>query len=380
MSGSQQGPSEQDPMAITRESLPDLGTLLRRAPVGMAVLDRECRFLCVNDKLAEMNGIPAEAHTGRHAEAVLPEGWPEIGSVVDQVLRAPAATAEQEFTTEHPGEPGATRSWRATWYPVEARDGVAAVAVMVEDVTPLRRAEAGLTQAVASRDEFLSFVSHELRGPLTIIQGYASLLSKRADLNSVELWRTAIDEMFQETARLNEILSNLLAMARLDQGKQVTLGPLVLDTALRRVVDEFQELSSRQVSLLLPEGPTTVRGNEGLLSQVVRNLLSNAEKYSPEGSPIAVEARDANDCEVLAVMDQGEGFEERDAEKLFEPFYRGPESHRRPGLGIGLTVSRRLVDIMGGEIWVETKRGVGSTFFFTLPKYIPLVHTGIEGC
>jgi PAS domain S-box-containing protein len=244
------------------------------------------------------------------------------------------------------------------------------VAVLITDITEQKIAEHELRTASTLKDEFLSLVSHELRTPLTVIRGSASILDRYTDLPD-STRKEIVQDMIKESDRLNRVVENMLALGRLQAGEKPPIEPLMVSRAVEQSVARFldDQLSNRIRIGPLAHG-VIVLGVEGYVEQILHNFLSNAYKYSPPDATVTVSARQEGRFVRISVADRGRGLV--NPESLFTPFYRDPESSRTtPGLGLGLAVSKRLVEAMDGEISGATRRGGGSVFSFTLPVQAP---------
>lgn len=243
--------------------------------------------------------------------------------------------------------------------PTEA--GQASRIVVVRDVTQARNGE-------AAREAFLGVLSHELRTPVTTIFGFAKVLRRRSR-------RTDQAEMLAdieiEADRLYRIVEDLLALSRLQAGITVEGEPLLLQHLAPPVVEsEAQRWEGISFEVLLPADLPAVFGERTYVEQVLRNLTSNAGKYSPPGSTVRVEAEQTASDVLVRVLDRGIGFDPDEAEQLFDLHYRSPRSARQAaGAGIGLYVGRGLVSAMGGRIWARPRPGGGSEFGFSVPCY-----------
>jgi two-component system sensor histidine kinase KdpD len=231
-----------------------------------------------------------------------------------------------------------------------------------------QRMTQALTAANQAKDEFLGMVSHELRTPLTTILGNAQLLTRSPDLLQPNERRGVSDDIYKESIRLTNIVENLLLMARFDQGQRLELEPVILRRLSARVVADVGRVSSHQFESDFPRGIIPVLGNAVCIEQVMRNLISNAEKYSPAGSLIELSIHEEGDSLIYSVADSGVGLNPEEVERVFEPFFRSESSSFRSGVGIGLAVCRRLIEAMGGRIWASPRAGGGSIFSFALPR------------
>ena len=225
-----------------------------------------------------------------------------------------------------------------------------------------------LEEANAAKDEFLSLVSHELRSPLTTVLGNALTLQGHSDKLDEQTKHEALGDIVSESLRLQNIIDNLLFLARAEQGLLERESLFVIG-AVEKVVGRHQRAHpGRKIETVQTAGRRPVTFPVGYLDQVVDNLLSNAEKYSPSDAPITIAVQRDERGVTVTVSDGGAGIPEGQLEHLFEPFYRGPATRNRvAGLGIGLAVCKRLVEAQGGTIWARNRPDGGAEFGFSLP-------------
>jgi two-component system sensor histidine kinase KdpD len=222
------------------------------------------------------------------------------------------------------------------------------------------------------RSELIANVSHELRTPLGLIKVFSTiLLSEDVDLDS-ETQRECLQDIDEETDRLEAIVDNLLDLSRLrDERLRLDKHPTDLGQLARGVVESMEvQLTHHRLVLDFPAAPLMATVDPGRIAQVLRNLLDNAVKYSPEGGPITVQGRAEDEQQILVgVSDEGIGIPAQELEKVFERFHRveNAVTQRVRGAGLGLAVCRGIVAAHDGHIWAESTLGVGSTFYFTLP-------------
>jgi PAS domain S-box-containing protein len=221
------------------------------------------------------------------------------------------------------------------------------------------------------KDDFIGLVSHELRSPMTVITGAVNTLLTEAEHLSPEENRQLLKDAAAEAELLSHLLGNLLELSRA-QADRLVLHAEATDVkkVVQDAVEEIKRRSSaHQFVVSLPRKLPPVYADPLRLERILYNLLENAVKYSPQGGRIEVSVKPEREHLVIGVSDQGIGISASDQAKLFAPFQRLEES--RPdgarGVGLGLLVCRRLVEAHGGQIWVESEPGRGSTFFFTMP-------------
>jgi signal transduction histidine kinase len=233
------------------------------------------------------------------------------------------------------------------------------------------RLYAQLLKANEAKDEFLGLISHELRTPITAIYGGARVLQTRADRLDEDSRARILTDIEVESERLSRMVENLLALARVELGQAVSTEPVLARRVAQKVVASFaQRRPGREIELHGEGDAAPVAAQPVYLEQVLRNLLSNADKYSPEGAPIDVRLRAMDEGIECLVLDRGPGIDDDDAELIFERFYRSEHSAKAAkGAGLGLTVCKRLMEAQGGRIWAKPRDGGGLEVGFTLPKY-----------
>ncbi len=244
----------------------------------------------------------------------------------------------------------------------DVRGDVVGVVGSLHDVT----AERGLQR---TKDELVSVVSHELRTPLTSLVGFAELLLTR-DFTEPQR-RQCLTVMLQEGQRLTNLINDFLDVQRVESsGASLNLRPAALRPLLQWAVATAREDPDCPITVALPNDLPPVLADPDRVKQVLANLLSNAQKYSPAGGTVRVAARVVDGAVEVSVRDQGLGLPADAISRLFEKFYRVDNSDRRTiqGSGLGLSVCRKIVEAHGGRIWAHSEGlGRGSTFCFTLP-------------
>jgi signal transduction histidine kinase len=225
-------------------------------------------------------------------------------------------------------------------------------------------------QAIHAREEFLAATSHELRNPLGNIKGFVSTL-QRADVDWPESTRRDfLSEIEREADRMRQFVDDLLDIARIDGvgGDKRTRAPVTLSALVAAGIDRVRHmLAGREVFVRIPGELPALEVDADRLEQVVANLLENAAKYTPEGTPIHVIGRLVGDEVELAVEDEGPGIAAQYLERIFERFFRARPAGEVPGTGLGLAICRAVVQAEGGSIWAENQPSGGARFVVTLP-------------
>jgi signal transduction histidine kinase len=217
-------------------------------------------------------------------------------------------------------------------------------------------------------DSFISIASHELRTPITSIKGYMYLLKKECKPEGKQ-FKYAV-KIERQLDKLNELVQDLLDINRIKGGKLMyRVDKFSMASLIRNVVRDLQEITPNRKIILKNGIKKMIRGDSGRISQVLINLITNAIKYSPSDKKVLVNAEEENGNAHISVRDYGMGIGKSEKDKIFERFYRAKNARGEtfPGLGIGLYLSREIVERHNGKIWVESRKGKGSTFHFTLP-------------
>jgi signal transduction histidine kinase len=244
------------------------------------------------------------------------------------------------------------------------------------------RLYAQVQAANVAKSDFVSFVAHELKTPMTSIKGFADLILGGAVGPINDMQKQFLGTIRNNVERMATLVSDLSDVARLESGRmRLDMAPVdfnqVVDEVARSTRSMVEGKKQKLIQNLMPELPA-VQADQIRLSQVLTNLVSNAHKYTPEGGEIVLTAarepagngQAAGDVLHVSVKDNGIGISPDDQKKLFQKFFRAEDRLARemaPGTGLGLNIVKNLVEMQGGQIWFESEYRKGSTFHFTLP-------------
>jgi signal transduction histidine kinase/CheY-like chemotaxis protein/PAS domain-containing protein len=253
-------------------------------------------------------------------------------------------------------------------------------------ITPMTDSDGDYTgQVIAIRDitseyeiaqmknEFVSTVSHELRTPLTSIKGYVDLIldGDAGDINDIQ--REFLSIVQENSDRLVDLINDMLDISRIESGRiHLKIEPQYMPDLIEGVVDTFRAVaaqSGRKIRLRVPEDLPPVAADGDRVRQVLINLVSNAIKYSPDGGSVTVSAKHTNGMVTVSVADKGMGISREDQKMLFTKFYRVDSAMTREigGSGLGLSICKSIIELLGGSIGARSTLGQGSTFWFSLP-------------
>ena len=349
---------EAEESRVARASEARFRALLEADPNPILALDEESRVTWATRQAGELFGCAVERLIGMPLGDLVALHKDETPTQLgDRPVYRSESTGRRLDGTHFPAEIA-----RSTF----ELDGQPFQVAVISDVTWRHEAD-------QIRDRFLGVLSHELRTPVTSIYGGTQLLLGRGARLDPETRNELLVGVAAEAERLQRMIENLVAMARIERGGEFGgVRPVLLERIIKQLVEREKALWPEVTISLASNGPVQmVAADEEYLAQIMRNLLSNAAKYSGAGSTVEVSLEDSDGEVLIKVRDNGPGIAEDDAERLFGLYYRSAQqATTAPGAGIGLFVCRELVAAMGGRIWARPRPEGGSEFGFSIPAYV----------
>jgi two-component system, sensor histidine kinase and response regulator len=368
----------------TRETEKFFRNVLEMAPDGMMVVNSDGIIQLANAQCEELFGYNRDELIGKAIEMLVPdhirEHHPELRAEFHKAPRTRSMGTGRELSARR--KDGSLFPVEIGLSPVPAVDGQSSqVAISIRDVTDQKLAETALRQAKEKADEatqmksmFLANMSHEIRTPMNAIIGL-SYLALKTTLNAKQ--RDYLNKIHNAGTSLLAVINDILDFSKIEAGKlDIEQTDFKLDDVITSVTTITGQKAHEKGLEFLAEMPSTVPqylvGDPLRLGQILTNLVNNAVKFTERGE-ITMRAelveRTGEKCQLkFSVRDTGLGMTKEQASKLFQPFTQADMSTTRKhgGTGLGLTISRRLVELMGGQIWLESEPGKGSTFSFTV--------------
>jgi PAS domain S-box-containing protein len=346
-----------------RESEAFLSSIIETVRESLLVLDPNFFVMSANDHFLKTFKVHREETVGRHLYELGNHQWdiPKLKELLVSIL--PTNNPVEDFEVEHDFPHIGRKLMLLNAHRIELEGQYKdQILLAIEDITERKEIE-------RRKDDFLSIASHELKTPLTTIKGYVQALERMAPQDASEKFKSILGKTSIYLNRLNNLIAELLDVSRIQTGNiELHKLPFDFDRMVFDSVDALQSASQSHKITIKGTSGTTVSADESHIIQVVNNLISNAIKYAPESTEILVYISNVSNYVKLSVTDYGMGISSEDQKKVFERFFRVGEIQQRfPGMGIGLYICDQIIKNHGGTLWVESEKGKGSTFSFTLP-------------
>jgi PAS domain S-box-containing protein len=330
-----------------------LEAILNSTPDPVLVTDASNRLILANPAAGHVFGVTIRRGERPDFEKII-----QVGGLSELL---------QESSTErHSAEISMPdgKTYLAMASPMMAEGKTVGRVCILRDVTQLKEID-------TLKSDFVSTVSHDLRSPLTLMRGYATMLEMAGELN--EQQKNYSRMIVKAVDNMAKLVNNLLDLGRIDFGVGLQVESIPVLDILERVTSSLQmQAKQKQISLgveIPRDMPHAIEADQALLQQALYNLVENALKYTPEGGEVTIHMQTSPSELIFAIQDSGIGIPEMDVPRLFEKFYRGTnrEALAQRGTGLGLAIVKSIAERHGGNVWVESELGKGSTFHLQIP-------------
>lgn len=337
----------------------DLAAIINSVADALLVTDLKGQIVEFNPEAEELFEIERRLAAGRHFRSVLNN--PQLAEAIDLALEAPRTGDSFEFGERRLGQ---DKAYQASMSPLCGRSGKPrGLVVLIRDISRLQELD-------RMKSEFLSTAAHKLRAPMTSIVGFSEILLTRPRLSKRER-EGYLQLIYDGSRQLSDLIDDLLDVSRTEseQGLSLELKQVRIEDLLRtETVGIGACQASHRVSLILPDALPPITCDPLRVRQVIRHLLSNAIKYSPEGGEIRVAAAAEDGLMRVSITDQGIGMSPDQISHAFDRFYRADGSNTAvEGAGLGLSIAKTIVNLHNGEIDIESSLNNGTTIEFHLP-------------
>jgi signal transduction histidine kinase/HAMP domain-containing protein len=333
-----------------------LEAILDSTPDPVLVIDQHNRVLLANPAAGQALDIDIYKATGESIEKIVHQK-----PLLDLLEASGEKKSAEAILPDQ-------RTYFATASSVIAEGHLFGRVCILRDITSFKELD-------TMKSEFVATVSHDLRSPLTLMRGYATMLEMVGELN--EQQQNYVKKIVTGVENMSRLVNTLLDLGRIELGVGLQVENVSVLDILERVTSALQLQAGQKnivFNLEIPKDmPHAVEADQALLHQAVYNLVENAIKYTPEKGSVTVRTRTEKDNLIFEIQDTGIGIEADDMPRLFEKFYRGKQREARSqhGSGLGLAIVRSIAESHGGRVWVESQPGKGSTFYLLIPLTQP---------
>ena len=325
---------------------------------GVVAVSKDTRILSLNPTIEKIFAVKASESIGKFLLESIRNN--DLAEVINKVLKS-GEFISQELDLSWPVQ----KTFQVNASPIFDAGNISGCLLVIHDITQLRKLE-------KMRSDFVANVSHELKTPITSIKGFVETLIEGA-LEDKENSREFLKIINNHTERLNNLINDLLDLSQIES-RAVKLN--LSDFDLRELIEEvltgfISQIKKKGISVSLEiSAGLRLKADKERIQQVLVNLIDNAVKFNKENGSIKIYVQDSGATIKVTVEDSGQGIPEKDKPRIFERFYRVDKARSRElgGTGLGLSIVKHIIELHGGSAGVESTEGLGSKFFFVLPK------------
>jgi PAS domain S-box-containing protein len=332
--------------------------------VPLVVLNKKLQVLTANRAFYDTFKLTPQETENKSIYKLNGSAWniSKLKVLLEKILPANTHLDNYEVAIEFPhmGQRIMLLNARRTYRQVNNTE---AILLAFEDITHRKQLE-------KQKDDFIGVVSHELKTPLTSVRAFSQLLEKHLQQNNDKRGIFFLSKMTNQLERLTQLMASFVNVYKIQNGKlALHKKNFEMDELISSIVSDFQYITKTHSVERHGHLKMTIYADRERIAQVLVNLISNAIKYSPGADKVNVIASQQEKMIIIAVQDFGLGIPKEEQDKIFERFFRvkGKREEDISGLGLGLYISNEIITRHKGKIWVESKEGEGSTFYFSLP-------------
>ncbi len=345
-----------------------LDSVLSHMSDGVLATDRRGNVTIVNNMALQLLGV-------EHEDELIGKSIIDVLDIRHDYTVRQLVNSEQKEMILDMSNSGSNLILNAYFSPIQRESGfVSGLVCVLHDVTSQQKEE-------QERKEFVSNVSHELRTPLTSVKSYVEALSDGA-WQDKEIAPQFLKVVQDETERMIRMINDLLSLSRMDAGTtKLNLEYININELFNYILNRFDMIIKKEedpkkkkytIERFFTKKDLWVEIDTDKFTQVIDNIMNNAIKYSPDGGVITARLLETHNHVIMSISDQGLGIPRKDLSHIFDRFFRVDKarSRKQGGTGLGLAISKEVVNMLGGQIWVDSVEGKGSTFYISLP-YVP---------
>ena len=342
-------------MQLQKPAARRLEAILNSTPEPVMVFDEEDKLLLINPAAVQVGGLIKSSKTGDNLEDV----------INNETLFDLLANFKINRDISREIKLSNDRVYFTSISSVNRNNRMVGKVCILRDITHFRELDTLKSDVVAT-------VSHDLRSPLTLMRGYASMFQMVGETN--EQQRSYVAKIISSVDNMTRLVNNLLDMGRLEAGIALNIEEINPTKLTQQIVnDQLTQAAHKNIKLNFLsnlEGDEIIQADPALIQQAIINLVDNALKYTPMGGEVSIILSEKEKLIEFEIKDSGIGVAPIDLPRLFDKFYRSNrrESYKHQGTGLGLAIVKSIVERHGGRVWVESRLGRGSSFFFEIPK------------